>query len=332
MESFTSTQDYYSTIFAKTFSPCGNYLVTGSNFGKISVFNIVNALTIDISINSKLPVNVFQAHDGCIYCFESTERYLVSGGSTEIHGFLWKDVISLKDPKPKWTFRPPSSSPFEIPETNGLAIDKTDGGTLFAASGDNKVYAWDLSSGELKLALKGHTDYVHTVSYLPKSKQIVSGGEDGVVKFWDERVGGEGLDQIEPNALQMAARHSLGKWISCIAVDNSEDWLVCGGASHLSLWHLESKTATTVFHTPHSCPQVVRFEDDYLLSAGTEPNVFKWAINGELRSSFPCTPKSVFSLCVSEGSNRLLAISGHSYHVDISTNFDYKAFSLSCKT
>merc|ERR1711973_198239 len=105
-------------------------------------------------------------------------------------------VTDIKDPKPKWTFRPPSSSPFEIPETNGLAIDKTDGGTLFAASGDSKVYAWDLSSGELKLALKGHTDYVHTVSYLPKSKQIVSGGEDGVVKFWDERVGGEGLIKL----------------------------------------------------------------------------------------------------------------------------------------
>ena len=85
---------------------------------------------------------------------------------------------------------------------------------------------WDLASGELKSTLKGHTDYVHAVSYLDKSKQIVSGGEDGVVKFWDERVGGEGPDQIEPNALQIAARHSLGKWISCVAVDNSEDWLV----------------------------------------------------------------------------------------------------------
>ena len=96
MDSCTSTQDYYSTIFAKQFSPCGNYLVTGSNFGKISVFNIVNALTIDISINSKLPLNVFQAHHGCIYCLKSTERYLISGGTTEIHGYLWKDVISLK--------------------------------------------------------------------------------------------------------------------------------------------------------------------------------------------------------------------------------------------
>lgn len=286
----------------------------------------------DEAVNSKLPINVFQAHDRCIYCFASTERYLISGGSTEIHGFLWKDVIHLKDPKPKWTLTPSSSSPFEIPETNGLAVDKRDGESLIAGCGDNNIYIWDLTSGEVKSTLTGHADYVHAVSYLGRSKQIASAGEDGFVKFWDQRRGGQGMDQIEPNSLQMAARQSLGKWIGCLAVDPAEDWMVCGGASHLSLWHLQSKTATTVFPTPHSCPQVVRFEDDYILSAGTEPSVFKWSINGELRTAFPCTSKSVFSLCVNEGVNKLLAISGHSYHVDVSTNFDYKAFSLACRT
>jgi len=330
MENCISTRDYYSTIFAQQFSPCGNYLVTGSNFGKISIFNITQSLTIDISINSKLPINVFQAHDRHIYCFASTDRYLISGGSTEIHGFLWKDIIHLKEPKPKWTFQPPSSNPFEIPETNGLAVNKDDD-SLIAACGDNNINIWDLSSGELKRTLKGHIDYVHAVNYLERSKQIISAGEDGLVKFWDERTKGE-LEQIEPNSLQMAARHSLGSWVSCLATDKMEDWLICGGASHLSIWHLQSKTAVTVFATPESCPQVVLFEDDYILSGGTEPNIFKWSINGELRTKFPCTPKSVYSLAVNENTNRLLAIGGNSYQIDISTNFDYKAFSLSCRS
>lgn len=331
MENGTSTRDYYSTIFAQQFSPCGNYLVTGSNFGKISVFNITQSLTIDISINSKLPINVFQAHERYIYCFASTERYLISGGSTEIHGFLWKDIIHLKDPKPKWTFQPPSSNPFEIPETNGLAINKEDE-TLIAACGDNNVYVWDLSSGELLRTLQGHLDIVYAVDYLTKAKQIVSAGEDGLVKFWDCRTKGEEVEQIEPNNLQTAARPTLGSWVSCLATDKMEDWLVCGGAQHLSIWHLQSKTAISTLHTPNSSPQVVLFEDDYILSGGAEPNIFKWSINGELRSKFPCTPKSVYSLAVNENTNRLLAISGNTYQIDISTNFDYKAFSLSCRS
>jgi len=331
MENSVSIRDWYSTIFAQQFSPCGNYLLTGSNFGKISVFNITQALTIDVSINSKLPVKVIQAHTGSIYCFASTERYLISGGSTEIHAFLWKDIIHLKEPKPKWTLQPPSSNPFEVAETNSLVVNKKDG-TLIAGCGDNNVYVWDLSSGELKTTLTGHIDYVHAVTYLEKGKQIISAGEDGLVKFWDERIEGGEVEQVEPNTLQMAARLSIGSWISCIAVDESEDWMICGGAAHLSAWHLQSKTATAVFHTPESCPQVVAFEDDYVLSGGTEPHIFKWSINGELRTKFPVTPKSIYSLAKNENTNRLLAIGGNSYQVDISTNFDYKAFSLSNKS
>ena len=103
---------------------------------------------------------------------------------------------------------------------------------------------------------------------------------------------------------------------------------VCGGASHLSVWHLRSKTSTAILSTSSSCPQVVKFEDDFILSAGTEPTVFKWSINGELRGRFPCTPKSIFSMEVNKTLNRVLAISGTSHQIDISTNFDYKAFSL----
>lgn len=103
---------------------------------------------------------------------------------------------------------------------------------------------------------------------------------------------------------------------------------VCGGASHLSVWHLRSKTATATLPTTSSCQQVVKFVDDFILSAGTEPRVFKWSINGELRASFPCSPKSVFSLEINKTMNRVLAVSGTSHQMDISTNFDYKAFSL----
>lgn len=103
---------------------------------------------------------------------------------------------------------------------------------------------------------------------------------------------------------------------------------VCGGAPHCTIWHLRSKTMTAMLPTSNSCQQVAKFEDDFILTAGTEPNVFKWSINGELRGKFPCTPSSVFSLEINKNLNKILAISGSSFKIDISTNFDYKAFSL----
>lgn len=39
-----------------------------------------------------------------------------------------------------------------------------------------------------------------------------------------------------------------------------------------------------------------------ILSAGSEPTVFHWQINGDLKSHVPCTPNSVFSIQVNDKS------------------------------
>ena len=91
-----SRKAYYSTVFSNTFSPCGNYLISGDNYGQLSVFNITNALTIDISVDMKTPAHSFQAHAGCIYSITKTEQYLISAGSKEIHGWIWKEILHQK--------------------------------------------------------------------------------------------------------------------------------------------------------------------------------------------------------------------------------------------
>ena len=89
-------KELYSTVFAQQFSPCGNYLVTGNNYGKMAVFNITDALSATASLKCKIPMHCFQAHESYIYCFITTGRYLISGGSTEIHAWVWKDLIHEK--------------------------------------------------------------------------------------------------------------------------------------------------------------------------------------------------------------------------------------------
>lgn len=36
--------------------------------------------------------------------------------------------------------------------------------------------------------LQGHTDYIHCVAYRERERQIFSGGEDGAVRVWGEKV------------------------------------------------------------------------------------------------------------------------------------------------
>jgi len=325
-------KEYYTTVFAQVFSPCGGYLVAGSNFGTIAVFNSSQTLHADSPADSKYPIHSFQAHNSYIYSMVSTERFLISGGSSEIHGWLWKDILNSNNPKPRWTLQPPASSPFDVAETNSIVYREKDN-TLVSGGGDNNVYVWDLEMGMMTGNLQGHTDYIHCVDYIKKTDQIVSAGEDGQVLFWDPRVASGSIDSlIEPNKLEEAARPEIGKWISCMATDPSEDWLVCGGAPHLSVWHLRSKTSTTVLKTPKSCPQVVAFHDDVILSGGTEPSVFHWSINGEMKTQVPCKAKAIYSLAVNKLPNKALAVGGNSPYIDICTNFNYKAFSFYFKS
>jgi len=97
--------------------------------------------------------------------------------------------------------------------------------TLIAGCGDNNVYVWNMSTGDLQHTLRGHKDYIHAVSYLKRDKQIISASEDGLVKFWDVRTE-EAVEQIEPNKLEMAQRLSLGTWVNCLDISPSEDWIV----------------------------------------------------------------------------------------------------------
>ena len=60
-------------------------------------------------------------------------------------------------------------------------------------SSDNTLKVWDAQTGQETLTLKGHSDIVHSVSFSPDGKRIVSGSgrpslhdkKPGEIKIWD---------------------------------------------------------------------------------------------------------------------------------------------------
>ena len=52
---------------------------------------------------------------------------------------------------------------------------------------------WNASTGQEKLTLNGHTNYVHSVCFNPDGTRLASASRDGSVKVWDTATGQETL-------------------------------------------------------------------------------------------------------------------------------------------
>lgn len=295
----------------------------------------------------------FQAHDEGtpIYqlCFLGS-NVLISAGEKEIRGWDWGKLLAKAESSSQ-----SSSSGMDIEgeednvdeallynfrnqeyptETNGVAVTKE--GLIYAACGDNKVHIWDTETEQEVGSLQGHADYVHCVAVTNDGNQVISGGEDGTVRLWDART-------REPRAvLDAAARKSVSvtdfkpklggnNWVSCVALDEYDTWMVCGGGTHfLSLWHLPSLTSSTVMPTGGT-PQAALFNDNEIVSVGNESKVYHWGkTNGILRSTAESKSSSLFSVAYNKEPVHLqvLAVSGNSPNVDIYTSLGNRSFSF----
>ncbi|XP_014787628.1 THO complex subunit 6 homolog isoform X1 [Octopus bimaculoides] len=323
-------QQMYTSIYAIVFSPCGKYLAAGNNYGYCAIFSLPSSLSPEATENSWKPLFTFKASDdGPICSMTSTSRELICGCSGYIKAWLWSHIIKRTN-KLAWALIIPTKS-FSVSEINSMVTDNKNGEkNLYAGCGDNLIYIYDLETGSLKSTLSGHKDYIHCVTLCNTRQECVSAAEDGTVRIWDARSSNEAICMLEPYKNEMCGRPEFGKWLGCVAMDTGDDWLVCGGGPKLSLWHMRSLSATTAFDTPKSCQKHALIHQDTILSAGSEPSVFHWSLNGELKAKIPCTPTCVFKVDVNTNSksNKVLCVAGNSSKLDVSTNFRYKAFSL----
>jgi len=334
-----------TTILASVFSTDG-YFVCASKQGVITLWLLNSALKSNIKTEPDLS---FQAHSGPIYALQFAGKYLISGADEEIRIWEWSSMVQccsaklLFSGKPAMELRPPQAtgprgSLSQRPETNGLAYDAKRS-LIISANGDSNLYAWDLVKGVCIGAYSGHTDNVYCVSMLSPTS-FCSGSEDGTVKVWDAR-SPNCLHTYDPSTGTEVASSTERKqpsstskrWINCMAVDESQSWMVCGGGQHcLYLYHLASMSVTATMPTAGT-PQAVVFDADRIVSVGNERYVYQWSKSGKYKGRTETHSSSLFGVSVArkaKSGENVLAVAGNTPKIDLFFGDSAFPFCISC--
>lgn len=139
---------------------------------------------------------------------------------------------------------------------------------------DNVVKVWDLTQGKCMHTLKGHTNYVTTVTVSPDGSLCASGGEEGVARLWDLS-SGESLFEINVDAP-----------INQIAFSPNRFWMSVATSKYVRVYDLESKelivelVPETQTKKAPACTCIAWSADGNVLYSGYTDNLIRaWSIS-----------------------------------------------------
>lgn len=312
----------YNTVLCQTFSRCGKYLIAGNIYGQIAIFDldrILNPVAELLTVDFNKPKHIHTLESEKQVCsLVTTEKFLIVGSVNEISGWDWKGFLNFKLNKPSWVIKMPSHSILEQIDVNSLWLSE-DENRLYAGCGDNNVYVINLEDGKIISTFTGHEDYIHSVH--GKNQQLITAGEDGYVLLWDLRMG-KSHNKLEPHDNSKVSRPDIGKWVGSATL--GDDWIVCGGGPRLSLWHLRSLDAVTVFDIPDHGIHVSFFHDDCVVAGGAAKHLYQLSYSGEVKVELPVSATTVYSAILRTQPHNVLTIAGSSPEIDLCTTFNYR--------
>lgn len=151
-----------------------------------------------------------------------------------------------------------------------IAIDAKS--NLVAAGTEKGVIRLWRPDGVLERTLKGHTDKVVGVAFIPNSDRLVSSSNDGAVRFWQVS------DGKETRSLE------LGDWIVSMALDGRGEILAIGTLhGKVYFWDMQKEQWLGSLQSGTSVPRTLAFSPDSAkLAIGLEVGQIQlWKIRDE---------------------------------------------------
>eukprot|EP01137_Pigoraptor_chileana_P025642 Opistho-2@95411 len=339
-----SRQAECASVFAQAYSQDGFFLAAARSDGRVCVWNIVALLEEGESgVDSRAPCTSFliESTETAIYTLTTAyvdgHSLLFAGTSRGVLAYQWHAIIERARHvrfdgflEPAVTLSTPTATQggLQGTEVNAIVCDAASG-RLYAAGGENVVQQWDIRTGHLTASYVGHKDYVHCLAQRFSRGQIVSGSEDGTVRFWDTRTGTCARSLSPALAINPSAKKAT-HYVSCVAVDSNGDWLACGGGFPVAVVHADSGSVVA------SSPRCVGtrdlcFHDNMILAGGGDRLVRKLDMDATVRGEIATSSAVVYSIKPNVNAAthaQVVTVAGTSNTVDVYLNLSYRSLTL----
>ena len=164
-------------VSAVVFSPDGRWLVSGTQNGKIQMWDVATGEALIAFAEPTV-----RADQGGIsaVAFSPDGTLLAAGAHTQVH--LWEVDTGNKFFSISTVHKRGNRIFHNFPEP---LVFSPDGAVLVNGLDHGAIQLWDVTTGDSIAVLDGHTQKVETLAFSPDGKTLASTGEDGTILLWD---------------------------------------------------------------------------------------------------------------------------------------------------
>jgi WD40 repeat protein len=187
----------------------------------------------------------------------------------------------------------------------GLAVTANNQRLVSIADKDLAVKIWDLNDYSLISSLAPNSIHINTVSVSPDQRYVVTGGNDGVVRFWD----------IDRGVLLRTLECNHGIYSMMISPDGR--YLLCGskvppaskepGVATIWDFELGVHLKTLKGHQGHVTALAMTADSRYILTGGLDGDVNLWDLEtGTLLKTMSGHKSSVIEIHITQDGHHLI--------------------------
>lgn len=173
--------------------------------------------------------------------------------------------------------------------------------TLVSGSLDDRIFVWDLNTGERLGTLIGHTKSVNSLAFSPDGTRLISCSDDDSIKVWD-LVKGEMVRSLSGHLRD----------VNAIAVSRDGQFFVSGSEDRtVCVWRLQTGELLQSFTTLGMVRSVAISPNGQIVASGGLDNQIKlWnLITGEQIRTLSGHQNSILSIALSPQGDRLVSAS-----------------------